>query len=397
MKVSVFGLGYVGSVSAASFAGDGHDVVGVDVNADKVASLNAGRSPIVEPGLDELIRDSASRTAGCARRPSTAEAVRDTDLSLSASARRAARTAASTSRISNASASRSARRCKDKDDYHVVVVRSTVLPGTTHDVVIPALERDVGQEVRRRLRRLGQPRVPARRHRAQGLPQAAADAGRPQPRSRRRADTMALYAGDRRAARQHQHPRRRDDEVREQHLARAEGRASPTRSATSASGSSIDSHEVMDIFCRDEKLNLSPYYLKPGFAFGGSCLPKDVRALQYRAKEVDLEHAGHLRRSCRATSCRSSTRSTRSLETGKKRVGLLGFSFKAGTDDLRESPIVILAEALLGKGFSLLHLRQERLAGAAGRREQGIHQQADPAPVVAAAATRSTRCSTAPT
>jgi GDP-mannose 6-dehydrogenase len=114
----------------------------------------------------------------------------------------------------------------------------------------------------------------------------------------------------------------------------------------------VDSHEVMDIFCRDEKLNLSSYYLKPGFAFGGSCLPKDVRALQYRAKESDVAMP-LISQILPSNKAQIEQALDQILDTGKKRVGLLGFSFKAGTDDLRESPIVILAEALLGKGVSL--------------------------------------------
>ena len=146
----------------------------------------------------------------------------------------------------------------------------------------------------------------------------------------------------------------------------------------------VDSHEVMDIFCRDDKLNLSPYYLKPGFAFGGSCLPKDVRALQYRAKELDVELPVIVVDPAEQPAADPARDSTQIIETGKKRIGLLGFSFKAGTDDLRESPMVILAEALLGKGLSLRIYDRNVVARATGRREQGIHRAADPAPVVAA-------------
>ena len=185
MNVSVFGLGYVGSVSAASFAADGHTVVGVDVNADKVASLNEGRSPIVEKGLDELIRDNAANGRLRAT-TSTKEAVDATELSLICVGTPSRRNGSLDLSYLERVCEQIGEALEDKDDYHVVVVRSTVLPGTTHGVVIPALERTSGQEIRRRLRRDGESGVPAGGHRDQGLPPAADDADRPQLQVRRR-------------------------------------------------------------------------------------------------------------------------------------------------------------------------------------------------------------------
>ena len=234
MNVSVFGLGYVGSVSAASFAADGHTVVGVDVNPDKVASLNEGRSPIVEKGLDELIRDNAANGRLRAT-TSTKEAVDATDLSLICVGTPSRRNGSLDLSYLERVCEQIGEALKDKPGYHVVVVRSTVLPGTTHGVVIPALERTSGKKygtgfgvtVNPEFLREGtaikdfrQPPMTLVGHNYKS------DA---QP-------TEALYAQGRGAAREHQHPHRRDDQVRQQHLARAQGRASPTRSATCASG-----------------------------------------------------------------------------------------------------------------------------------------------------------------
>ena len=372
MRVSVFGLGYVGSVSAAAFAADGHEVVGVDVNAGKVDAINQGRSPIVEPGLDELLRDGIA-SGRLRATTSTEEAVRATDVSL---------VCVGTPSRKNGSLDLTylVRVCEQigdvlatKPGYHVVVIRSTVLPGTTHEHVIPALEARSGKtygegfgvavnpEFLREgsaLKDFRQPPLTLIGH------NHAADA----------APARALYDGI------------------EAPLCSTSIRVAEMMKYTSNAWHAVkvvfaneignlckrvgvDSHEVMDIFCQDDKLNLSPYYLKPGFAFGGSCLPKDVRALQYRAKEVDLSMPliGSVLES---NQLQVQHALDLILETGSKRVGLFGFSFKAGTDDLRESPIVILAEALLGKGVQLaIYDRNVSLARLVGANKQYIEQQ----------------------
>jgi GDP-mannose 6-dehydrogenase len=372
MRVSVFGLGYVGCVSAASFAGDGHDVVGVDVNADKVAAINAGRSPIVEPGLDELLSRCASE--GRLRATTdTAEAIRDSDVSLlcvgTPSRKNGSLDLSYLERVSE----QVGAALKDKSSYHVVVVRSTVLPGTTHDVVIPALERESGKQygdgfgvsVNPEFLREGtalkdfrKPPLTLVGH------NHAADAS----------GTIALY--------QSIDAPLISTSIRVAEMMKYTSNTWHALKVVFANeiGNlckklNVDSHEVMDIFCRDEKLNLSPYYLKPGFAFGGSCLPKDVRALQYRAKEMDVE-LPLISQILPSNKAQIQQALDQVLETGRKKVGLLGFSFKAGTDDLRESPIVILAEALLGKGVSLaIYDKNVSLAKLVGANKEYIEKQ----------------------
>jgi len=364
MRVSVFGLGYVGCVSAAAFAADGHEVVGVDVNPEKVTAVNAGRSPIIEPGLDDLLaRAAAERNLRATT--DTADAIASTEASLVCVGTPSRRNGSLDLTYLHRVCEQIGRALASIPHYHVVVVRSTVLPGTTHEVVIPTLERESGKKygdgfgvsVNPEFLREGtalkdfrKPPLTLVGH------NHAADAS----------GTIALY------------------QAIDAPLVSTSIRVAEMMKYTSNTWHAlkvcfaneigklckrldVDSHEVMDIFCRDEKLNLSPYYLKPGFAFGGSCLPKDVRALQYRAKEMDVEMPV-ISQILPSNRLQIQEAFDQVLETGKKKIGLLGFSFKAGTDDLRESPIVILAEMLLGKGVSLSiydkNVSMARLVGA---------------------------------
>jgi GDP-mannose 6-dehydrogenase len=372
MKVSVFGLGYVGSVSAASFAADGHDVIGVDINPDKVASINEGRSPIVEPGLEELLQQGVAAQRLRAT-TSTEEAVEHTDLSLicvgTPSRKNGSLDLSYLVRVSE----QIGQALRHKPDYHVVVVRSTVLPGTTHGEVIPALEagsgkrygEDFGVSVNPEFLREGSA-LKDFRHPPLTLVghNHAADA----------VPTKALY--------EHIDAPLFGTSIRVAEMMKYTSNTWHAVKVVFANEignlckrMGVDSHEVMDIFCQDDKLNLSPYYMKPGFAFGGSCLPKDVRALQYRAKELDLDMP-------MVNSVLGSNRLQvqhaidRIVDTGRKRVGMFGFSFKAGTDDLRESPLVVLAEALLGKGYELnIYDKNVSLARLVGANKQYINEQ----------------------
>jgi GDP-mannose 6-dehydrogenase len=372
MNISVFGLGYVGSVSGASFAADGHSVIGVDVNADKVAQLNAGKSPIVEPGLDELIGETVAN--GRLRATTDArEAIAASEVSLISVSTPSRKNGSLDLTYLTRVCEQIGTALRDQDRYHVVVVRSTMLPGTTHETVIPTLERHSGKEygvhfgvaVNPEFLREGSA-LKDLRHPPYTLVghNHAADAS----------SAIALYQN-------------LDAPVVSTSIRVAEmiKYANNTWHAVKVCFANeignvckrlgVDSHEVMDIFCQDTQLNLAPYYLKPGFAFGGSCLPKDVRALDYRAKELDLEVP--LIRSVMASNRTHIQQALDQIaETGLTRVGLMGLSFKAGTDDLRESPIVILAETLLGKGYSLrIYDRNVLVSRLTGANKAYIEQQ----------------------
>jgi GDP-mannose 6-dehydrogenase len=349
MNVAIFGLGYVGCVSGATLAADGHCVIGVDVNPDKVARINEGASPIVEPGLDEAIAEvvAAGRLTATT---DAAEAVLSSDVSLisvsTPSRRNGSIDLAPLTRVCE----QIGAALRANAEYHVVVLRSTILPGTTGQTVIPTLERCSGRrygvdfgvavnpEFLREGSALGDIRRPpftlvGHNHAVDGTSALALydRIEAPIVRTSIPVAEMIKYASN------SWHALKVCFANEIGNLCRRMG---------------IDSHDVMDVFCRDTQLNLGPHYLRPGFAFGGSCLPKDVRALEYRARELDLE----------VPLIRAVMPSNRShiqlaidtiVEAGRPNVGILGLSFKAGTDDLRESPMVILAEALLGKGFTL--------------------------------------------
>src|SRR2546425_4150986 len=346
MRVSVFGLGYVGCVTASCVSRAGHQVIGVDIDAEKVAAVNAGTSPVVEPGLGELLAElvGAHRLRATV---SAAEAVRQTDVGLicvgTPGRANGQLGVAALERIGQEIGQALAGRTEP----YTVVLRSTVLPGTTERVLIPALRAGAGRELACQLRVAVNPEVMREgsslrdfahppftlvgsddAETASVLRALYADVAAPFVHTAVRTAEMVKY-------------------VSNAFHALKVCFANEIGDVCAALGA--DAHEVMRIFLMDRKLNVSEAYLRPGFAFGGSCLPKDLRALVYAARAADVSlpllsailpsNEGQIRRAVDAV-----------LETRKRRIGVVGLSFKPGTDDLRESPMVTLVETLVGKG-----------------------------------------------
>ena len=372
MKISIFGLGYVGAVSAACFAKDGHEVVGVDVNPTKVEIINNGRSPIVEEGINELISEvvQADRLrATC----DVEEAVRQTEISLicvgTPSNENGSLKLDYVKRVSE----EIGRAIVSKPSRHVVVVRSTMLPGTVDGLVKPTLEASSGKKagvdfdvcINPEFLREG---TSIKDFYSPPFTLIGSD-------SEEASDNLkALYSGV-------------DAPIYTTSLKAAEMVKYACNcfhglkvSFANEIGNickelEIDSHEVMDVFCKDTKLNLSSYYLKPGFAFGGSCLPKDLRALQYKARELDLK-VPVLDAALESNLLQIERAVQLITRTGKKKVGFLGFAFKAGTDDLRESPVVSVIERLIGKGYDVkLYDREVSLAKLVGANKEYIERE----------------------
>lgn len=349
MRISVFGLGYVGAVSSACLAASGHDVIGVDKNATKVDLINRGASPIIETGVDEIIR-STTREGRLRATTHTEEAVRDSDLSLVC--------VGTPSEVNGSLKLDFVRKVCEEigqalralDRHHVVVIRSTILPGTMRSVVVPTLEETSGKRAGSAFGVCFNPEFLREGTAVNDYyhpPKTVIGESEPGAGER----LLELYAGlDAPVFRTSLEVAEMVKYVDNTWHALKVGFANEIGAVSKALG--IDSFEVMDIFCRDTKLNLSPCYLKPGFAFGGSCLPKDVRALTHYARSNDVD-----------TPVLSSILSSNELQVrrafdllkayGRRRVGVLGMSFKAGTDDLRESPLVGLIELLIGKGYEL--------------------------------------------
>jgi GDP-mannose 6-dehydrogenase len=363
LSISVFGLGYVGSVTAACFAHAGHHVIGIDVNPAKVEALGAGHSPIVEAGMSELL--AGAHRAGRLRATSQAAvAVGESGLSFVCVGTPSLRSGKLDLSFVERVVGEIGAALRQKKSHHVIVLRSTLLPGTTESLVIPAIEQAGGL-------RAGVDFSVCYNPEFMREGSAVADFNQP--------PYTILGAQDAR----HLDPLRDlyhsvPAPVLETSIPVAETLKYVSNAfhavkvsfanevGTLCKSLGVDTDAVTRIFTSDTKLNISPAYLSPGFAFGGSCLPKDLRALAYRAKELDLDlpllkavllsNAVHVDRAVDAV-----------LRTNKKKIAFLGLSFKAGTDDLRESPQVQVIKRLLGEGCQVrvwdANVSMGRLAG----------------------------------
>ena len=349
MKISIFGLGYVGTVSAACFAQDGHEVIGVDPVKTKVDLVNGGLSPIIEADISEIIA-STIRNGRLRATSDPVQAIRDTELSFICVGTPSQSNGNLDLRYIRRICEQIGEALKDKAARHVVVVRSTILPGTMRRIVIPILEESSGKKAGTDFGVCHNPEFLR-----EGT--AVKDFNCPPKTVIGELDQLS---GDKLALLY----KRLDAPLIRTDLETGEmvkyidncwhalkiGFANEIGNLCKSF--SIDAHKAMDIFCKDEKLNISRAYLRPGFAFGGSCLPKDLRALTYQARMNDLELP--IISSVLPSNELQVTRGLNLImEKGNRRVGVLGFSFKAGTDDLRESPMIEVIERLIGKGYDL--------------------------------------------
>ena len=349
MKISIFGLGYVGAVSLACLARDGHEVVGVDIDPTKLDLIRNGKSPVIEEGIQEVMAEVVA-SGRVSVTDNARDAVRDTDLSFvcvgTPSASNGSQDLTAMRRLSE----EMAQALREKDSFHTVIVRSTIEPGTIRDVIEPILESGSGKASGTDFGLGFQPEF---------LREGT---------SIRDYDNPPMTVVGANSARSVEQLRDLFGHLPGKFLETDVGTAECLKYACNAfhavkvtfaneigrvaQSVGVDSRKVMELVCEDHSLNISKAYLRPGFAFGGSCLPKDVRALLYVARSRDVElpmlaglipsNNQHIEHALQDI-----------LSKGTRKVGFLGLSFKSGTDDLRESPLLTLAEQLIGKGMEL--------------------------------------------
>lgn len=372
MTISIFGLGYVGCVSAACFASWGNDVIGVDVSLAKIGMINSGRSPIIEPGVEQLLKTALAQQ--------TLRATDDVDSSIANSdlsficvgTPGRANGTLDLSQLKRVSEQIGAA-LRSKQKRHLVVVRSTVLPGTTEDLIVPVIERQSGKKNSRDFDVIFNPEF---------LREGTAIEDFEHPpfvligSSNNETTKQLAKLYDR------VHAQLIVSKIKEAELVKYACNCFHALKITFANelGNvckqlSIDSRRVSHIFCQDKQLNLSACYLRPGFAFGGSCLPKDLRAFLRQASELDVDTP--LLRSILVSNLLQVQKAIELIvETGRHQIGILGLSFKSGTDDLRESPMVALVEALIGKGLQVsIYDREVELARLYGANREYIEHE----------------------
>jgi GDP-mannose 6-dehydrogenase len=370
--VSVFGLGYVGCVSAACFAGEGHRVIGVDVSKAKVDQINAGRSTIVEDGIAELVAQGV-RSGRLTATSDVREAVIGSDISLvcvgTPSRPNGSIDLAYVVRVSE----QIGAALKEKGKWHTVVIRSTVMPGTIDTHVIPAIEAASGLVHGKGFAVCSNPEFLREGTSIKDFRDppftlvGAVDPKHAEP-------VVDLYKNVQ--ANVHVVVLRVAETIKYAcncfHGLKV-GFANEIGNLCKVMG--VDSHEVMRLFCEDKKLNISTVYLRPGFAFGGSCLPKDLRALVHRGRVEDVPMP--ILEAVLDSNRRQIERAFHMvMAAGSKRIGILGLAFKAGTDDLRESPTVALVELLLGKGCQVvIHDRDVARANIIGANREYVERE----------------------
>jgi len=349
MKVSILGLGYVGCVSAACLSKEGHEIIGVDINENKVRIINEGKSPIVEPGLAEIIQ--SGRKAGLlSATTDLRKALLESDVSLICVGTPSRSNGSLELKYVETISHEIGELLSEKDRYHCVVFRSTVLPGTTRTILIPILEKQSGKKAHVDFDVYFNPEFLREGSSIKDFydPPYTIIGGNSLDGG---GAVEAIYQGLSAPLECTTY------EVAETvkyvcNVFHALKVTFANEIGLMCKGMGIDSHRIMELFSKDTKLNISPAYLKPGFAFGGSCLPKDLRALLSKSKELEVSvpllssvmdsNQKHIQRAVDLV-----------LNKRKKKVGILGLSFKEGTDDLRESPTVTLIETLIGKGFHI--------------------------------------------